>query len=68
MGALDQKFDLAVTALRVEAKRRGIPFKEMMVRITSDCGYLTIPLWNEEFDARLVARSEAARAKAVCDG
>ena len=58
MGALDQKYEMAVQAIRTEAAKRRIPFKEMVVRVASDANLIRFPLWNEEFDARLVARAK----------
>lgn len=61
MGALDQKYDMAISAIRQEARRRGVSFKEMIVRIASNGNLINIPLWNERFDAELVSRSKERR-------
>ena len=53
MGALDEKYWMAITAIRSEARARRIPFKEAFVRMMSDAGYLNVPLWNDEVDAEL---------------
>lgn len=62
MGALDQKYEMAVRAIRTEAARRRISFKEMVVRIASDANLISIPLWNEDLDARLVSQSKGGAA------
>ncbi|WP_144223171.1 hypothetical protein [Mesorhizobium amorphae] len=62
MGALDQKYEMAIAAMRREARRRGFSFKEMIVRIASDGNLIKIPLWNDEFDARLIRLSKGGDA------
>lgn len=62
MGALDQKYEMAVAAMRREAKRSGITFKEVVVRAADRAGLINIPLWNEEFDANLTRRGKGGGA------
>lgn len=63
MGALDEKYRMAIDAMRREAWRQRMTFKEFVVRLASEAGILRFPLWNEEFDAELIASSEAARSR-----
>lgn len=58
MGALDEKYKLALMAIRSDAVRRRCSFKEAVVRLCSSNGMLNIPLWNEDFDAQLEARAD----------
>lgn len=61
MGALDQKYEMAIRAIRREAAKRSISVKEMTVRIVSDAGYLGIPLWREDIDQKLIGLSAKAQ-------
>ena len=58
MDAIDEKYALAVSAMRRESRRRGITFKELIVRMASEKNLINIPLWNADFDARLIASSQ----------
>lgn len=49
MSRLDEKYEVAMRRVAIAAKLRGIPAKEMLVRIVDEAVGLGRPLWNDDY-------------------